>query len=160
MTLTRCTAVKARRATRRNRRDASERARRTMRDESEQEESELEEARREREEGQGWWCGWRWKTCQLSYSSPEFFVLQSARTKKEILFRFHRVPFRPLPPLTSRPISPHPLTFVLALTLALSLPFSLIGSSNFRLHSPSACLLCRPVRIQRTLCRNLGTRIR
>lgn len=39
----------------------------------------------------------------------------------------------------------------------LRFPLSLIESSNFRLHSPSACLLCRPVRIQRTLCRNLGT---
>lgn len=77
-------------------------------------------------------------------------ILRPARTKKEILFRFHRVPFHPLPP---------PSTAVLPLRI-LSFLFSLIESSNFRLHSPSACLLCQPVRIQRTLCRNLGTRTR
>lgn len=56
------------------------------------------------------------------------------------------------PPSTSASVPPP--------SLVLSLLFSLIESSNFRLHSPSACLLCRPVRIQRTLCRNLGTRTR
>lgn len=55
----------------------------------------------------------------------------------------------PYPP----PSAPSPPPF-------LRFPLSLIESSNFRLHSPSACLLCRPVRIQRTLCRNLGTRTR
>lgn len=85
---------------------------------------------------------WRWKTCQLSYSSPEFFVLQSARRRK-YYFASIDVPLHLLPPPSA---------------LLLQFPLSLIESSNFRLHSPSACLLCRPVRIQRTLCRNLGTR--
>lgn len=77
--------------------------------------------------GEGEGCGRRWKTCQLSYSSPEFFVLQPARTKKEILFRFHR----PSPPPSVFVCSP------LAFPLVLSFSFSLIESSNFRLHSPS-----------------------
>lgn len=78
-----------------------------------------------------------------------FLALQSARTKKEILFRFHRCSSSP----AATPIRRHPPP-------SLRFPLSLIESSNFRLHSPSACLLCRPVRIQRTLCRNLGTRTR
>jgi len=49
---------------------------------------------KEMEKGRGG-CGRRWKTCQLSYSSTEFFVVQSARTKREILFRHSPVGFLP-----------------------------------------------------------------
>lgn len=65
--------------------------------------------------------------------------------RRKYYFASIGVPLRPLPP----PSAPF-----------LRFSLSLIESSNFRLHSPSACLLCRVVRIQRTLCRNLGTRTR
>lgn len=105
-------------------------------------------------------CGWRWKTCQLSYSSPEFFVVQSARTKKEILFCLSPVGFLFFTPRRHSRRHCSRLPF-LHPPLALSFPFSLIESSNFRLHSPSACLLCTDRwEFKRTLCRNLGTRTR
>lgn len=106
-------------------REAKEVIRRNRRYEGVSERIEGDES--EKRVGGGKGCERRWKTCQLSYSSPEFFVLQSARTKKEILFRFHR----PSPPPSVFVCSP------LAFPLVLSFSFSLIESSNFRLHSPS-----------------------
>jgi len=73
-----------------------------------------------------------------------------AKRRKKYYFAPIGVPFCLLP-------SPSAVCSPLSL---LRFPLSLIESSNFRLHSPSACLLCRPVRIQKTLCRNLGTKTR
>lgn len=80
-------------------------------------------------------CGQRWKTCQLSYSSPEFFVRAVCQKEEGNIISI-----------------PSPVTF----PLVLSFSFSLIESSNFRLHSRLLrASFADWVRIQRTLCRNL-----